>query len=82
MNKLKTENENYFVKVAGRQDDIRTIYQARDWNTTDALLDKYQVKYVIVSSLELNWYRPVNSAKFDQHMSKVFEMGDVIIYER
>ena len=73
---------NYFVKVAGRQDDIRTIYQARDWNTTDALLDKYQVKYVIVSSLELNWYRPVNSAKFDQHMSKVFEMGDVIIYER
>jgi YYY domain-containing protein len=72
---------NYFVNVSGRQEDIKTIYQIKDWKTTEDLLNKYQVRYVIVSSLELNWYRPVYTAKFDQHMSQVFKSGDVIIYE-
>ena len=73
---------NGFSQVAGRQDDIRTIYQLNDWKTVSDLLDKYQVRYVIVSSWEKNWYRPVNVAKFDRNLTKVFSSGDVTIYQR
>jgi uncharacterized membrane protein len=73
---------DYFSTVASRQDDIRTIYQTRDWNVAQALLDKYDIQYIIVSSLEQDWYKPVFTAKFDRFMHRVFEQGDVVIYQR
>jgi uncharacterized membrane protein len=73
---------DYFNSVASRQDDIRTIYQARDWDVAQALLDKYDIQYVIVSSLEQDWYNPVFTAKFDRFMHRVFKQGDVVIYKR
>jgi YYY domain-containing protein len=72
----------YFERVAGRGADIETIYQVRDWGVTRELLDKYQVKYVVVSSLERGWYNPVYTPKFDQNMVAVFQSGDVTIYRR
>jgi YYY domain-containing protein len=73
---------DYFNSVASRQDDIRTIYQTHDWNVAQALLDKYDIQYVIVSSLEQAWYSPVFTAKFDRFMHRVFVQGDVVIYRR
>ena len=73
---------NSFSQVAGRQDDIRKIYQLSDWKATADLLDQYHVQYVIVSSWEKNWYRPMNTAKFDRNLTKVFSSGDVTIYQR
>jgi uncharacterized membrane protein len=70
----------YFDKVALRQEDIQTIYQTRDWNRASALLAKYRVEYVVVSSWERNWYKPVFTAKFDQHLQKVFSRGEVTLY--
>ena len=72
----------YFAQVASRQEDIRTIYKSRDWSTVQELLDKYKIQYVIVSSLERDWYSPIDSAKFDRYMQRVFEQGDVVIYQR
>jgi YYY domain-containing protein len=71
-----------FSQVSARQDEIKTIYQTSDWKTAAALLDKYQVKYVIVSNWEKTWYRPVNTNKFDRNMTPVFSSGDVTIYQR
>jgi YYY domain-containing protein len=71
-----------FDQVKGRSNEIKTIYQTSDWKTAAALLDKYQVSYVIVSSWEKGWYRPVNTAKFDRNMKAVFSSGDVTIYQR
>ena len=73
---------SFFSSVAGRLDDIRTIYQARDWQTAENLLAKYDVKYVIVSALEMDAYRPVYGMKFQQNLTQVFQSGDVIIYQR
>jgi uncharacterized membrane protein len=71
-----------FYQVAGREGDIRTIYQTRDWTTAQALLDKYQVRYVIVSALEMDWYKPVYIQKFQAMMRQVYQSGDVVIFER
>jgi YYY domain-containing protein len=72
----------YFERVGARPEEIQRIYQTRDWNTAKQLLDQYQVKYVVVSSLERGWYNPVYAPKFDQNMVPVFQEGDVTLYRR
>ncbi len=72
----------YFSTVANREGDIRTIYQSRSWEVTEPLLDRYDVKYVIVSDLEREFYQPVFDRKFEAFMEPVYQAGDVTIYER
>ena len=72
----------YFERVAARGDEIQKIYQVRDWSTAQQLLDKYQINYVVVSSLERGWYNPIYAPKFDRNMVPVFQSGDVTIYRR
>ncbi len=72
----------YYERVGARPDEIQKIYQTRDWKTAQQLLDQYQVKYVVVSSLERGWYNPIYAPKFDQNMVPVFQSGDVTIYRR
>ncbi len=71
-----------FEEVAGRIQDIEAIYRTRDWEVASGLLEKYNVEYVITSPLERDWYGPVDDAKFERHMRKVFESGEVRIYQR
>ncbi|PKO06446.1 MAG: hypothetical protein CVU41_06910 [Chloroflexi bacterium HGW-Chloroflexi-3] len=73
---------NDFVSVAARENDIRMIYTERDWAITEQLLDRYDITYVVFSPLEREWYGGVQQSKFDQHMQRVFEYGDFIIYQR
>jgi uncharacterized membrane protein len=71
-----------FAQVAGRENDIRTIYTSRDWTQTETLLNQYNVRYVIVSPLEKGWYPSLYAKKFADHLKQVFQSGEVFIYER
>jgi YYY domain-containing protein len=71
-----------FEKVAEREEQIRTLYQVRDWNTAQSILDKYHIEYVYLSQLERDKYKPTYLPKFDQNMRVVFQAGDVTIYQR
>jgi YYY domain-containing protein len=73
---------SYFTQVSHRLDDLRTIYQSRDWKNIEALLDAYQVEYVVVSDLEREWYRPLQETKFLQNMRAVLQAGDLTLYQR
>jgi YYY domain-containing protein len=73
---------NDFVSVATRENDIRLIYTERDWDLTEQLLNQYNITYVVFTPLEREWYGGVQQSKFDQHMQRVFEYGDFIIYQR
>jgi YYY domain-containing protein len=66
--------------LAQRQSDIETLYTTPNWETTQALLRQYNVRYVIVGSLERASYR-VNEAKFNNFLKPVFQQGNVTIYE-
>ncbi len=63
-----------------RQDDIRLLYETASWEEARAVLSSYGIRYVFVGTLERNTYR-VNESKFQQHLTPVFQQGQVVIYE-
>jgi uncharacterized membrane protein len=71
-----------YSQVAERPDQIKTLYQVRDWSTAHAVLDRYQIEYVVVGNEERTKYSPLYLPKFDQNMDVVFKSGNLTIYRR
>ncbi|MCC7119472.1 MAG: hypothetical protein IT310_13185 [Anaerolineales bacterium] len=63
-----------------RQDDIKTLYSAPDWVTANAILEKYNIRYVYIGRTE-RIFAQVNDEKFSKHLKLIFQQGDVSIYE-
>ncbi|MBL8046223.1 MAG: hypothetical protein JNL09_06765, partial [Anaerolineales bacterium] len=74
----------YFDEHAGgRENQVQEFYLSRDWNATLTMLDKYDIKYVIVSDLERRKYNTrIDTRHFEQNMRVAFSAGDLVIYER
>ena len=62
-----------------RESDIRTLYEVPAWDTAKAILDRYQIRYVVVGTLERTTYN-VNETKFQQHLIVLFQAGTTVIY--
>jgi uncharacterized membrane protein len=71
-----------YSQVAERPDQIKTLYQVRDWSTAQAVLNRYQIEYVVVGNEERTKYNPLYLPKFDQNMDPVFKSGTLTIYRR
>jgi uncharacterized membrane protein len=69
-----------YEEQGSRLGDVETIYRSGSWAQTEALLQQYNVRYVVVGNLERNTY-PVNEPKFRRFLTPVFEQGSVVIYE-
>ena len=67
--------------VSPLREDVRLIYESEDSAQTRQILDKYQVNYVIVGSLEHEKFTQLQEAKFGQLGTKVFEQGQTAIYK-
>ena len=65
--------------LAQRTNDIETLYATPDWTETQTILDRYNVRYVIVGNLERSSYR-VNEEKFNNFLKPVFQQGSITIY--
>jgi uncharacterized membrane protein len=63
-----------------RQTDIERLYTTRDWLEAQAILDKYDIRYVILGPRERSTYR-VFEPKFQRFLKPVFDLEDIIIYE-
>jgi len=63
-----------------RKNDIELLYQTNSWEEAHTILERYNVRYVIVGMLERSTYR-VNELKFQRHLPTVFQSGEVIVYE-
>jgi YYY domain-containing protein len=66
--------------LAQRRDDIETLYATPDWQTAQLILEKYNVRYVVVGNLERTSYR-VNEEKFNNFLRPAFRQGNITIYE-
>jgi YYY domain-containing protein len=63
-----------------RMDDIQRLYETNRWDEAQFILLKYYVRYVYVGTQEHDTYH-VNALKFQQHLTSVFNQGQVTIYE-
>ena len=68
-------------RVGERRADVVRIYDAPSLADAQALLDRYQVKYIVVGELERRDYQAAGLAKFTQ-LSPVFSHGGTAIYRR
>jgi uncharacterized membrane protein len=69
-----------YDEIGERERDVNTLYSG---SVQDALriMDKYDVRYVVVGYLERAEFGPALS-KFDRIMDVAFRSGDTVIYER
>lgn len=62
--------------VGKRIPDVAAIYESQDVRETTRLIDKYQVKYIVVSNLEREKYKNLNKDKLERIGQKIFESSD------
>ncbi len=78
----------YFAQVSSRIEDLQRLYTTRDPAEALAILDQYDIEYVIVGNAEYAKYQlPLSSGapqirKFDQILQPVFQSGLTTIYKR
>jgi len=63
-----------------RKDDIQTLYTTPDWVTTQGIIDRYQIRYIVVGNLERTTYQ-VNEEKFSRFLKPIFQQGSITVYE-
>lgn len=68
-----------YAEIGSRNDDVRQIYESKDWRLVSELLDRYGVRYVVIGSAERSAYK-VAERKFELNLTKVFESGTNRIY--
>lgn len=62
-----------------REQEIETLYTTNDWTATQEIIDRYDIRYIVVGNLERSTYR-VNEEKFNRFLKPVFQQGNVTIY--
>jgi len=67
------------TEMGSREDDLRKLYETRNWDEAKAILDQYGIKYVYVGNLERGLYKLFED-KFQQHLPVAFNQGSVTIY--
>jgi len=59
--------------VGKRIPDVAALYESKDLDKTEELIKKYDISYIIVSSLERQKYKELQEAKFSKLGKKIFE---------
>jgi YYY domain-containing protein len=71
-----------YDEPARRKPDVDILYNSVDPGQTLTLLDKYDITYVYVGPLERERYNPAGLAKFERLLDRVYQGGEVTIYQR
>jgi uncharacterized membrane protein len=77
------------VEMGSRQPDLERLYCSRDWQETQDIMERYQIRYIVVGSLERSTYAPgtgtcsagLQEQKFFNQLIQVFQQGSITIYE-
>ena len=66
---------------APRITDVKTLYETQDKTTAKNLLEKYNVSYVFIGTLEFQKYPQLSEAKFGELGKIVYQNGTTKIYK-
>ncbi len=69
-----------YEEIGSRQADVRELYSTSKWERAQAIIDMYNIRYIVLGNTELSTYQ-VDQGKFDEHLEKVFDSQTVDIYE-
>ena len=77
------------AEMGSRQADIEQLYCSRDINLTFDILERYNIRYIFIGPLEHSTYQPnggscpagLIDSKFENSLVRVFQNGQVRIYE-
>lgn len=64
--------------VGNRIPEIVDLYESADLERTKALINKYNIEYIVVSGLEREKYKNLNEKKFEQIGTKIFTSSNGI----
>jgi uncharacterized membrane protein len=67
-------------EIGNREDDIKLLYQTKDWKEAVVILQKYNIRYIYLGSMEKNLYK-ANESKFQTYLIPAFRNNSVVIYE-
>lgn len=67
-------------EISIRDNDVRTIYATNSWDEALDLLQRYDVRYIVIGNLERATYHVVD-AKFQGVLQPVYETNTLVIYE-
>jgi uncharacterized membrane protein len=65
--------------VGTRADDVRTLFTAE--SGVDELLDRYDVRYVVLGPLERTEYGDAGAAKWDELGRRVFDADGTTVWD-
>jgi uncharacterized membrane protein len=63
-----------------RKEDLQTLYTTSDWLTAEEIINRYNIRYIVVGNLENQTYL-VNKEKFDRFLKPIFQQGSITVYE-
>jgi YYY domain-containing protein len=63
-----------------RLTDIETLYTTSDWIEASQILARYNIRYVVVGSMEKSTYH-VKEEKFQRFLKIIFQEGETAIYQ-
>src|SRR6266508_255219 len=69
----------YHALQGSLKDDLQTLYTTSDWRTTQDIIDRYNIRYIVVGNLERTTYQ-VNEEKFSRFLKPVFQQGSITVY--
>jgi len=67
------------TEMGQRQTDIAQLYETKNWDEAQSIIDEYGIKYVVVGNLERSHYK-LNEQKFIDHLAEGFRQGSMVIY--
>lgn len=68
-----------YEEVGSREPDIRTLYETPVWTAALEIIQRYQIRYIYIGSLEMSTYA-INIEKFEQNLSPGFQQGIAMIF--
>jgi YYY domain-containing protein len=68
-----------YDEVGSREGDIRMLYETPTWTSALDIIQRYQISYIYIGSLELSSYALI-ADKFEQNLQTGFDQGGVRVF--
>jgi uncharacterized membrane protein len=77
-----------FEEMGSRESDLQRLYCAPNWPETKAIIDQYDIRFIVLGDLERSTYAPdtsncpsgLSEGKFVRYLEPVFQQGSITIY--